>query len=828
MSRIRIYQLAKDLNRSTKDIIDALAKLGVKVVGHNSTIDDYQAVKIRDYFVPKNVVQKPKLIIRKIGEVKEREAEAAAVAAAAAAEALKVESAPEVISKPIEAIPEMKKEGEKQENPSEIQKTKPQTIELPDTNKRLPQQVQRVITMKESETKPERRQETTIVIAPAPGEKPAGEAAPATTAAPKEEKKRDQKSDIKSKEERQELIKEKQSQRRQKREKKRKQKQDKEPVIEQEENVEDDGSVKIIQIDKQQFTIKELADTLRVGLGDIMKVVLSKGMLLTLNSEIDYSLAVQLAEPFNIVLEQKEVISKKQEREEAMLLSQLDEKEENLILRPAVVTIMGHVDHGKTKLLDTIRKANVVDKEAGGITQHIGAYQVKVKDKMITFLDTPGHEAFTEIRARGAQVTDIVVLIVAADDGVMPQTKEAIDHAKAAAVPIIVAINKVDKADADPERVKQQLTEFGLVTEEWGGDTVCIPISAKFGQGVEELLEMITLVAELKELKANPNKDAQGIIIEAKLTSNRGPVATAIIKSGTLRVGDSFVIGPIFGKVRAMLDYKGNPITEAPPSTPVEILGISQVPTTGDIVQVVKSEKEAKSIADKRRIELEEEKRRKRTLSLESFSKRIQEGEVATLNILIKADTQGSVDALEKSLTELYSEKVHLNIVHSGTGSITESDIMLAKVSEAIVFGFNVPVNGEVRKIAEDEGVDIKLYNIIYKIIEDVQSVLEGMEKPEFEKIRVGLIEVRALFTFSKVGAIAGCIVKSGRVQKSSNIVVVRNNAAIFEGRLSSLKRFQEDAKEVKEGYECGLVVKDFNDFQVGDLVEVYDLVEKK
>lgn len=812
MSRMRIYQLAKELNKPTKDVMDALAKLGIKVGGHNSTIDEYQIAKVKDFFSPKSALAKPKMIIRKIGEVKQREAEeelaeAARVAAAEAAEkaaiALKIEE--EKIAKKAEEIVARK---------PEVPKTIPQVADA-DSKKNIPTH-KKVFTLTETEVKvvrPEKKIES------AGGEQKPEE----KKDAPLPVKKKEVKPQFKTKEERLEMEREKAELKRQKRDKKKRSQQEAEEI-----EVYAEGELRVVTMDKQQFTIKELADILHVGIGEIMKIVLTKGFMLTLNSEIDFSTASQLAEPFNIVLEQKEAISKRQEREEEMLMSELSEKDEDLIKRPPVVTIMGHVDHGKTKLLDFIRKANVVDKEAGGITQHIGAYQVKVKDKWITFLDTPGHAAFTEIRARGAQVTDVVVLVVAADDGVMPQTKEAIDHAKAASVPIIVAINKIDKPDADPDRVKQQLTEFGLVAEEWGGDTIFVPISAKFGQGVEELLEMITLVSELKELKANPNKDAQGIIIEAKLTANKGPVATAIIKNGTLRVGDSFVIGPISGKVRAMLDFNGNAISSAPPSTPVEVLGISQVPNTGDILQVVKNEKEAKSIATLRQVEVEDEKRRKRTLSLESFSKRISEGEVTTLNILIKGDTQGSVVALETSLSDLYTDKVHVNIVHSGTGAITESDIMLAKVSEAIVFGFNVPVTAEVRKIADDEGVDIKLYNIIYKIIEDVQDVLSGMAKPEFEKIKIGIVEVRQVFTFSKVGVIAGSIVKSGRIFRGAMIAVVRNNAMIFEGKLTSLKRFQDDVKEVKEGYECGIVLKDFTEFQTGDLIEVFELLEKK
>lgn len=805
MERVRIYQLAKELNKPTKDVIDALAKLGIKVGGHNSMIDEYQVAKVKDFFSPKGMAAKPKLIIRKIGEVKPKDAEE--LLPVKDPELQQVESVP-----PREDLKVIKKIDE-----PIVRKPEPvrQTVPFSDAEiKKAAPVVKKVVTFTEAEVKPVKTEKKP---------EPAAEAKPAEKKEETTPKKKEVKPQFKTKEERLEIEREKAELKRQKKEKKRRT-QEEELIAE----VVEDGAVKIVQLEKQQFTIKELADLLRVGIGEIMKVVLTKGFMLNLNSEIDFHTAVQLSEPFNIILEQKEVMSKRQEREEEMLMAELEEKEENLKLRPPVVTIMGHVDHGKTKLLDYIRKANVVDREAGGITQHIGAYQVSVKEKMITFLDTPGHAAFTEIRARGAQVTDVVVLIVAADDGVMPQTKEAIDHAKAAAVPIIVAINKVDKPDADPDRVKQQLTEYGLVAEEWGGDTICVPVSAKFGQGVDDLLDMILLVSELKDLKANPDKDAQGIIIEAKLTANRGPVATAIIKSGTLKIGDPFVIGPISGKVRAMLDYNGNPITTAPPSTPVEILGISQVPSSGDILQVVKNEKEAKAIALQRQVELEEEKRRKRTLSLESFSKRISEGEVTTLNILIKADAQGSVVALETALSDLHTDKVHVNIVHSGTGAINESDIMLAKVSEAIVFGFNVVLPTDVKKIADDEGVDIKLYNIIYKIIEDVQEVLSGMAKPEYEKIKIGTLEVRQVFTFSKVGVIAGCFVKAGRINRAAMISIVRNNAVIFEGKLSSLKRFQDDVKEVKEGYECGVVMKDFDDFKPDDLIEAYELVEKK
>jgi len=597
------------------------------------------------------------------------------------------------------------------------------------------------------------------------------------------------------------------------------------------EEVAEEVEIKIVHINSDTITVKDFCDLINIPLKQVMTLILQKGMMLNLNQSIDLELASEIAQEYNIVLEQKssDVSQKKQQRREEIYLSEIDEDERFLKERPPVVTVMGHVDHGKTKLLDAIRKTNVVDGEAGGITQHIGAYQVEVNHKKITFIDTPGHEAFTEIRARGANVTDVVILVVAADDGVMPQTKEAIHHAQSAKVPIIVAINKIDKPDANPDRVKQQLADYDLIPEEWGGKTIFVNISAKERIGIEEFLEMVLLVAETEELKANPHKKATGIILESNLSKNTGPIATVLVKSGTLRVGNPFVIGPVHGKIRALIDDAGNKIKEAGPSTPVMILGLSDVPGVGDVMQVVTSDKEAKKIATSRADELIDLKRQqKKTVSLDEFSRKINAGEMTTLNLIIKADAQGSLEAIIGSINKIDVKDANIHVVHSAIGLITESDVMLANASSAILMGFHVGIPVEIKNKAEDDGVVVKLYSIIYKMLEDIESTAKGMIKPVYQKELTGTAEVRQLFKFSKVGAIAGCFITEGKVVKGNDIEIYRGNTMIYDGSLDSLKRFKDDAREVSSGFECGIVIDGFEDYVEGDLIKVFTLKEVK
>ncbi len=579
--------------------------------------------------------------------------------------------------------------------------------------------------------------------------------------------------------------------------------------------------VKPIEIIGDTISVKELASKMSKPSGELIKKLMGLGVMTTINQEIDIDTATLLAGDFGFEIDAKV------DEADFDFIEEIEDAKEDLLLRPAVVTVMGHVDHGKTSLLDAIREANVTASEAGGITQHIGAYQVVHDGKKITFLDTPGHEAFTAMRARGAQATDIVVLVVAADDGVMPQTIEAINHSKAAGVPIIVAINKMDKPDAKPDRVKQELTEHGLVVEEWGGETIAVPVSAKSREGIDSLLEMILLVAEVQELKANPKRLAKGTVVEAELDKGRGPVATILVQTGTLEIGDSIIAGRAAGKVRAMIDDKGKRVKKAGPSTPVEVLGLSDVPEAGDIFHAVKDEKTAKQIAMKRtNKKREEEFKTTAKVSLEDLFKQIQEGQVKDLNIIIKADVQGSIEALRQSLAKLSTDEVRVNPIHGGVGAIKESDIMLASASNAIVIGFNVLPDANARRVAEAENVDVRLYRVIYNAIEDVKAAMSGLLDPEFKEVVIGRLEVRQLFKVSKVGTIAGSYVTEGKITKAAQVRVIRDNIIVHEGKLDSLKRFKDDVKEVAEGYECGIMVENFNDLQEQDVIEAFVMEE--
>ena len=573
----------------------------------------------------------------------------------------------------------------------------------------------------------------------------------------------------------------------------------------------------------EKMTIRELAEKMKMQPAVIVKKLFMEGTMVTVNHEIDFEKAQEIALDYDIIAEQEEKVDVIEE-----LLKEEEEDPKDLVPRPPVVCVMGHVDHGKTSLLDAIRKTNVTDREAGGITQHIGAYVVSIKGQKITFLDTPGHEAFTAMRMRGANSTDIAVLVVAADDGVMPQTVEAINHAKAAGVEIIVAINKVDKPSANIERVKQELSEYELIPEDWGGSTIFVPVSAKTHQGIEELLEMILLTSEVCELKANPKRKARGLVIEAQLDKGKGPVATILVQKGTLHVGDFIAAGASSGKVRAMMDDKGRRVKEAGPSTPVEILGLSDVPNAGEVLVATENDKEAKNFAatfiseNKNRL-LEETKAK---MSLDDLFNQIQEGNLKELNLIVKADVQGSVEAVKQSLVKLSNDEVVVKVIHGGVGAINESDVTLASASNAIIIGFNVRPDATAKATAEQEGVDLRLYRVIYQAIEDVEAAMKGMLDPVFEEKVIGHAEVRQIFKASGVGNIAGSYVLDGVFQRGCTVRISREGKQIFEGPLASLKRFKDDVKEVKAGYECGLVFEGFNDIQELDQVEAYIMVE--
>ena len=571
------------------------------------------------------------------------------------------------------------------------------------------------------------------------------------------------------------------------------------------------------------LTIKELADKMKIVPSVIVKKLFMQGKVVTVNQEIDYDTAEEIAMEFDVLCEKEEVVDVIEE-----LLKEDEEDESLMVKRPPVVCVMGHVDHGKTSLLDAIRHTNVIDREAGGITQHIGAYVVEVNGEKITFLDTPGHEAFTAMRMRGANSTDIAILVVAADDGVMPQTVEAINHAKAAGIEIIVAINKIDKPSANVERVKQELTEYELIPEDWGGSTVFVPVSAHTKEGIPELLEMILLTAEVMELKANPNRAARGLVIEAKLDKGKGSVATVLVQKGTLHVGDAIAAGSAHGRVRAMMDDKGRRVKEAGPSQPVEILGLNDVPNAGEVFVGCESEKEARNFAEtfiaQNKVKLLEETKSK--MSLDDLFNQIQEGNLKELNIVVKADVQGSVEALKQSLLKLSNDEVVIKIIHGGVGAINESDVILASASNAIIIGFNVRPDATAKDIADREGVDMRLYRVIYNAIEDVEAAMKGLLDPVFEEKVLGHAEVRQTFKASGVGTIAGAYVQDGIFERNCSVRLIRDGIVVFDGPLASLRRFKDDVKEVRAGYECGFVFENYNDIKEGDQVEAYKMVE--
>ncbi len=592
-----------------------------------------------------------------------------------------------------------------------------------------------------------------------------------------------------------------------------------------EEVVEEEEDLKVSKVSRN-LTVKDLADAIEKSTTETIMILMKKGIMASINQQIEFDLAVEIAEEFDIILE---------EQDNRDLLDEFfddseDDDEDQLVTRPPVVVVMGHVDHGKTSLLDRIRKANVTSGEAGGITQHIGAYTVKTNDNKITFLDTPGHEAFTAMRMRGASVTDIAILVVAADDGVMPQTIEAISHAKAAGIEIIVAINKIDKPGANLDRVKKELAEQDLLVEEWGGSIVCMPVSAHTGEGIPELLDMIILAAEMKELRANPNKNARGTVIEARLDKGRGSIASILVQNGTLNVGDPIVAGTAYGRIRAMIDDKGKKVKKATPSIPVEILGLSEVPKAGDSFYIAANDREARRLAESMKAKTREELIRDtpQKVSLDDLFNQIQLGAVKELNVLIKGDVQGSVEAMRNSILKLSDENVRVRIVHGGVGAITETDVMLASTSNAIIIGYNVKPDAKAQITADSEKVDLRLYNVIYNAINDIAIALKGLLDPIYEKKVIAHAEIRQIFKASGVGTIAGSYVLDGKITRGCKVVITRQGKEVYEGDLATLKRFKDDVKEVAAGYECGLLFNKFNDVQELDIVEAYIMEEVK
>lgn len=590
----------------------------------------------------------------------------------------------------------------------------------------------------------------------------------------------------------------------------------------------DDTPDEVIELD-ETIVVKDLAEKLKKPVVEVIKALIFQGVMASVNQEVDFKTAEKLIESFGSLAVLKENDPMKTSEDEVDVQIEKEISEGKGEKRPPIVTVMGHVDHGKTSLLDAIKKSKVTETEAGGITQHIGAYTVDVNGEKITFLDTPGHEAFTSMRARGAQVTDIVILVVAADDGIMPQTIEAINHCKAAEVPIIVAINKIDKEGANPDRVKQELTEHGLVAEDWGGDTICVPVSARTKDGIDSLLEMVVITSEMLELKAEPNRRAKGTVIEAKLDKGRGAVASILVQNGTLKSGDSIIVGTTYGRIRAMIDDKGKKIKAAGPSMPVEILGLSEVPSAGDRFAVVKDEKTARNMAESRKEkERQSHFQTSNRVSMENLYSQIQEGKVKELSVIVKADVQGSVEAVRQSLEKLSTDAVKVRVIHGAVGAITETDVSLAYASNAIIIGFNVRPDNNAIAVAERDGVEIKTYRIIYDAIDDIKSAMIGMLEPEYKEVVIGRCEARQVYKISNVGTIAGCYVLNGKITRACSVRVIRDGVVITESVLASLKRFKDDVKEAAAGYECGLSIDKFNDVKEGDIIEAYVMEEIK
>ena len=778
MSKMRIYELAKQLGVANKELMEKMKSIGMEATSHMSMITDSDADQIRKLYQPaeQKAAEQPK-------EKEERKA----------AEEAKAKTQPK--AQPRQEKREQQKNAPKQQ---EIKNNKKQQDSKPDQNKNRQNKLgngQGHQNYQNGKSNPTNQNQQNNQQNQGKKEK-------------KGKGKKDQKPRENPLERRRRELEEAAAQA------------EMEAIKAAEKAAAEDPVIRAVP---ETISVKELAEVLGKKGSDLVMALMKKGKMLNINATLDFDTASEIAEEYNVILEveeEKDIME--------TVFAEEEEDESQLQERPPVVVVMGHVDHGKTSLLDAIRHSNVTKGEAGGITQHIGAYTVQIDGKPITFLDTPGHEAFTAMRMRGAQITDIAILVVAADDGVMPQTVEAINHAKAAGVEIIVAINKMDKPSANPDRVKQELAEYELVPEEWGGMTICVPVSAVTKEGIDSLLEMIILVAEMKELKANPNKKARGAIVEAQLDKGRGPVATVLVQNGTLQVGDPVVAGSAYGRIRAMTDDKGRRVKKAGPSTPVEILGLSEVPSAGDSFYVAENEKQARQVAEsiiaKNRENLIKETPQK--VSLDDLFSQIQSGNMKELNIVVKADVQGSVEAVRQSLERLSNEEVRVRIIHGGVGAITESDVMLASASNAIIIGFNVRPEPAAKTFADAEKVDVRLYRVIYNAIEDITAAMKGMLDPIFEEQVLGHAEVRQLFKASGVGTIAGSYVKDGKFVRNCQVRIIRDGIVVYEGDLESLKRFKDDVKEVTAGYECGLVFRKFNDVKEGGWIEAYTMVE--
>jgi translation initiation factor IF-2 len=853
MAKLRVYELARDLNMTNKVLLEKLDDLDISVKSHMSSLDDDIIDKIKSSFFSapkkKETIEetriKPTVIRRRRKKVKvevsatpETEPEAADEAAEKAdKEATAAEAAEGAVAES-ETPKELEAEALQEEDAAEVEE-KPAAKEVKKPKKALKKEPSAKIIKLPIKPPEKPLKEKKAAPKAKVGKRPTGKKAAAPrppqeiTPGAKEAKKRKRKKKYEESDVDKKFLKKKISFKRKavvegedlyaggyRPRKQRKMGKGKKPAGGQKTQITVAKAIKRrIKID-EAIVLSELAKRMGIKAGEIIKAMMDMGSMATVNQTIDFETAALIAGEFDYEVERASF-------EEETILKQETDDPEKLAPRPPVVTIMGHVDHGKTSLLDVIRKSRISETEAGGITQHIGAYHVQTDKGQIAFLDTPGHEAFTAMRARGAQVTDIVVLVVAADDGVMPQTTEAINHSRAAEVPIIVAINKIDKANAEPEKVKRELAEIGLTPEDWGGDTIYVHVSAKEAEGIDELLEMILLQAEVLEFKANPDKLASGHVVEAKIDSGRGPVATVLVREGTLRAGDPVVCGMHYGRIRAMLDDRGKQLESAGPSVPVEIVGLSGVPMAGDEFLGLKDEKNAKQVSEHRQQkQRSKELAQSSRLSLDKLYERMQEGEVKDLNLIIKADVHGSIEALNDSLTKLSNDEVNVNVVHSASGTIAESDVSLATVSNAIIIGFNVRPSPKVQALANEENVDMRFYNVIYDVIKDVKNAMVGMMASTFEERVMGTAEVREVFQIPKVGNIAGCYVTDGKMERRQNMRLLRDGVVVFEGKNSSLRRFKDDVKEVQAGYECGIGIENFNDIKVGDTIDCYYLEE--
>lgn len=791
MSKIKVHEIAKELNVTSKEVIERLAECGIEVKSHSSTLEEEHLGIIFDIFT--KLYEASEEDIKK-EEIKEEPKPAEKEA----------EKKPEAVIKQ-EVKPVKKEETEKKEKKKE-EKKQPKAEQKPQPKKKKEQEIQ---------IPAEEPKEEDFVIK---ADKSVRYVDTRTSTVEIET--------IETRERLEDMVTDKMRDMRGGRNsrKKKNQRRDESKIMNQEQTKKAEPkkeAPKIIEI-PETITVGDFAKAMGKTAAEVVKKLMMLGVMATVTQNIDFDTATLIADDFGIELKKEIVITK-----EDILFSEEEDKPEDLKPRPPVVVVMGHVDHGKTSLLDAIRHTSVISTEAGGITQHIGAYSVRLNDRDITFLDTPGHEAFTTMRARGAQVTDIAILVVAADDGIMPQTVEAINHAKAAGVSIVVAINKIDKEGANAERVKQMLVEYDLVPEEWGGDTVCVEVSAKKNINIDGLLEMVLLIADMQELKANPNKPAKGAVIEAQIDKGRGPVATVLVQEGTLKVGDIVIAGTAVGHVRAMVNDKGRRVKTAGPSTPVEILGLSELPSGGDIFRVVADEKMARDVAEARKQEQKETRFNSAVkVSLDNLFSQIDEGNMKELNVIIKADVQGSVEAVKQSLEKLSNDEVRVRAIHGGVGAVNESDVMLANASNAIIVGFNVRPDAGAAAAAETHEVDIRLYRVIYQAIEEIEAAMKGMLDPEFREVILGHAEVRQTFKVSGVGTIAGSYVTDGKIVRNAEIRLVRNGIVVHEGKIDSLKRFKDDAKEVADGFECGIGIEKFNDVKEGDVIECFVMEE--